>query len=210
MFQSGAQKQRGDCSEVSHLDVVVSPTVTVFQPWTLQVSAKFLLIPCPCFVSLPPGVNEELSEPLRERREAGAKEKDEARRDGKAESLLSHMVILLYQLSFSSLFNTFPSVMFLFSKCTLYWFDLMFGLISFSPLPFPALVSRLDKRPIDCIRCSETDIPIKAFKAEFLVCQSLHFILCSCLCWSLFHWFFTHLFLKQTVGHTAGKPHVTC
>lgn len=49
MFQSGAQKQRGDCSEVSHLDVVVSPTVTVFQPWTLQVSAKFLLISCPCF-----------------------------------------------------------------------------------------------------------------------------------------------------------------
>lgn len=143
-------------------------------------------------LSLPPGVNEELSEPLRERREVGGKEKDEARRDGKAESLLSHMVILLYQLSFSSLFNTFPSVMFLFSKCTLYWFDLMFGLISFSPLPFPALMSRLDKRPIDCIRCSEPDIPIKAFKAEFLVCQSLHFILCSCLCWSLFHWFFTH------------------
>lgn len=67
-------------------------------------------------LSLPPGVNEELSEPLRERREVGGKEKDEARRDGKAESLLSHMVILLYQLSFSSLFNTFPSVMFLFSK----------------------------------------------------------------------------------------------
>lgn len=152
-------------------------------------------------LSLPPGVNEELSEPLRERREVGGKEKDEARRDGKAENLLSHMVILLYQLSFSSLFNTFPSVMFLFSKCTLYWFDLMFGLISFSPLPFPALVSRLDKRPIDCIRCSEPDIPIKAFKAEFLVCQSLHFILCSYVFVGPCFTGFSHIF------KTNRKPH---
>lgn len=141
------------------------------------------------------------------RREAGGKEKDEARQRWKSRIkifTLPHGYPVTSTLFSFALQHISICHLFLFFKCTLYWFDLMFGLISFSPL-FPALVSRSDKRLIDCIPCSEPDIPIKGFKAEFLVCQSLHCIFCSCLCWSQFHWFFTHLFLKQTVGHSTGK-----
>lgn len=119
MFQPGAQKQRGDCSVFSYLDVVVSPTVTVFQPWSLQVSAKFLLISCPYFVvcHLVLGDISSFSAPQCERgtectseraaetqtrTEAGVKKKTKQGRDRKVKikSLLSHIVIL-YQLSFS-------------------------------------------------------------------------------------------------------------
>lgn len=87
MFQSGAQKQRGDCSEVSHLDVVVSPTVSfpaLDSPSFCKVPANFMSLLCLCVIlssgtfhlSLPPGVNEELSEPLREREgKSGVKKK---------------------------------------------------------------------------------------------------------------------------------------
>lgn len=171
-------------------------------PSFCKVPANFMCFLCLCVIlssgtfhlSLPPSVNEGLSEPLRAEGKQGVKKKTKQGSDGKAElkSLLSHMVILLHQLSFPfALQHISICHLFLSFKCTLYWFDLVFGLISFSP-PFPALVSRSDKRLIDCIPCSEPDIPIKGFKAEFLVCQSLHCIFCSCLCLSLFHWFFIY------------------